>query len=99
MIEPGQRAAAPAGGPLSRRSERLHGRLRRPQSATESTSGPQPTQPRSSSNHIGGNTGSSTFRFSLAALLFEAEGWKPDSYDDEDHAEQGGQHSPPLLAG
>ena len=28
-------------------------------------------------NHIGGNTGSSTFRLSLAALLFEAKGWQP----------------------
>lgn len=27
--------------------------------------------------HIGGNTGSSTFRLSLAALLFEDEGWQP----------------------
>ena len=28
-------------------------------------------------NHIGGNTGSSTFRLSLASLLFEAKGWQP----------------------
>lgn len=28
-------------------------------------------------NHLGGNTGSSTFRFSLAALLLEAEGFQP----------------------
>lgn len=29
-------------------------------------------------NHLGGNTGSSTFRFSLAALLLEAEGFQPN---------------------
>ena len=28
-------------------------------------------------NHIKGNTGSSTFRLTLAALLFETLGWKP----------------------
>ena len=28
-------------------------------------------------NHIGGNTGSSTFRLSLAALLFETNEWQP----------------------
>jgi hypothetical protein len=27
--------------------------------------------------HIGGNTGSSTFRFSLASLLFEEKNWQP----------------------
>ena len=28
-------------------------------------------------NHIGGNTGGSTFRLTLASLLFEQKGWKP----------------------
>ena len=28
-------------------------------------------------NHIGGNAGSSTFRLSLAALLFETNEWQP----------------------
>lgn len=28
-------------------------------------------------NHIKGNTGGSTFRLTLASLLFEAKGWKP----------------------
>lgn len=28
-------------------------------------------------NHLGGNLGSSTFRLTLAALLWEAEGWTP----------------------
>jgi hypothetical protein len=28
-------------------------------------------------NHLNGNTGSSTFRFTLASLLFEKHGWKP----------------------
>ena len=29
-------------------------------------------------NHLGGNTGSSTFRFSMASLLFERDGWRPE---------------------
>lgn len=32
-------------------------------------------------NHINGNTGSSTFRKTLAALLFEIEGWQPRMTD------------------
>jgi hypothetical protein len=28
-------------------------------------------------NHLGGNTGSSTFRLTLAALLFDTESWQP----------------------
>ena len=32
-------------------------------------------------NHIGGNTGGSTFRLTLASLLFEEMGWKPEMAD------------------
>ncbi len=44
-----------------------------PASATSS----QTIRSRVRNNHIGGNTGSSTFRFSLASLLFEDKDWKP----------------------
>ena len=29
-------------------------------------------------NHLRGNTGSSTFRLSMASLLFERDGWRPE---------------------
>lgn len=45
--------------------------------APNSATSQQTLRSRVLKNHLGGNTGSSTFRFSLAALLFEQEGFHP----------------------
>lgn len=45
--------------------------------APNSEASQQTLRSRVRGNHLGGNTGSSTFRFSLAALLLEREGYVP----------------------
>ena len=38
---------------------------------------PQTIRSRVTGNHLDGNAGSSTFRLSMASLLFERDGWRP----------------------
>src|ERR1700736_1301980 len=46
--------------------------------APNSATSKQTLRSRVLKNHLGGNTGSSTFRFSLAAILMDSENFRPE---------------------